>query len=434
MRKWTKKITDYGTSGYYVSARYGRDLPEDPAYHPVDNPDPTAYGGPANPLKSFEKFYQSSLNSSVCMLDSAWINLSSDYSYRTIVGDGYVIVKTSGYILASKFHNIWAINCRSNHGNNGNYFYGCFCLNVSSKDIYDSVIIKSTLVSTSSQNHLIMRNVTAVDCYIADRSADVRDCIFVDLRETSYMYSDVYAHDYSLFVNTKLNRNGELKSLAELKAGGEWLKSFDENDIGATTAFDIFNNPIDVTESNFMFADFSLRPEVSEKVRYGGDTGGYLGAYDVAVRLTAESLWNDYKSTSQNLVLESGFFITLDNSQEGVFHSTAIPLGHALTVDGIDFASETAWSAEGWANARMDDTPYETADPATEQRSAFVFEADFFSNGAWTGWKKMEPGVGFVDSNGKGNMDTGYDPDTAQLIPNVTQIKIGFTLRKEVTA
>ncbi|BDD13154.1 hypothetical protein FUAX_55860 (plasmid) [Fulvitalea axinellae] len=434
MRKWTKKITDYGTSGYYVSARYGRDLPEDPTYHPTDNPDPVAYGGPANPLKSFEKFYQSSTSHSVCVLDSARIELSSDYNHRTIVGDGYVIVKTSEYILASKFHNILAINCRSSHGNTGNYFYGCFCINVNSKGIYDSVIIKSSLTSTSGANHLIMRNVTAVECAIFDRSADVRDCIFVDLKESSYMYSDVYAYDYSLFVNTKLNRNGELKSLAELKAGGEWLKSFDMDDIGATTVSDIFNNPIDVTESNFMFADFSLLPNVSDKVKFGGEKGGYLGAHYIAFRLTAATLWNNHKASATNLALESGFFVTLDNSQDGDYESTAITLPTPMDIDVIDFASETAYHAEGWANARMDDTPYETADPATEQRSAFVFRADFFTDGAWTGWKKMEPGVGLVDSNGNGNMDTGYDPATAQIVRNVTQIKIGFTLRKEVTA
>ncbi|MCG8475655.1 MAG: hypothetical protein MI784_09290, partial [Cytophagales bacterium] len=71
MKQWTKNILDYGPAGYYVSPRYGRDLPEEPDYHPKDKPDPNAYGGPNNPLKSWEKFYQSSKDWFVCVIDSS---------------------------------------------------------------------------------------------------------------------------------------------------------------------------------------------------------------------------------------------------------------------------------------------------------------------------------------------------------------------------
>ncbi|MCG8477047.1 MAG: hypothetical protein MI784_16390 [Cytophagales bacterium] len=71
MKQWTKNILDYGTAGFYVSPKYGRDLPEKPTYHPKTNNDPNAYGGPNNPLKSWEKFTQEATNNKIGIFDSS---------------------------------------------------------------------------------------------------------------------------------------------------------------------------------------------------------------------------------------------------------------------------------------------------------------------------------------------------------------------------
>ena len=91
MKKWTKKISDYGTNGYFVSPFYGEDLAQAPDYDEVTNPD--GYGGPKHPLKSLEKFYQESEKYAVAIIDKSMINLSYDITYKTIIADNEILLK-----------------------------------------------------------------------------------------------------------------------------------------------------------------------------------------------------------------------------------------------------------------------------------------------------------------------------------------------------
>ncbi|MCG8475261.1 MAG: hypothetical protein MI784_07290 [Cytophagales bacterium] len=416
MKQWTKNILDYGTAGFYVSPKYGRDLPEKPTYHPTNNPDDNAYGGPNNPLKSWEKFFQSSHNNFTCVIDNSYNILTSVYNERTIVADGNVIFSSSKISQKSfRFYHTYVLSFFARHQDFGHCFIDCFCYNVLSPNVLNSIVVNSSFVSNGTVNVL---NSTIIDCYIKNPRANIINTLLISCKNGSEIGYNTGMIDYNVvFGKLKYKLQNNLKTI-KIKYG-KMLNSFDAEDLGISDWRELFNNPIDVDVQNYMYADFSLKPTVSDKVLYGGRFGDLIGALPVGYRFTAADLWNTYKKSADNLKLSSDILGTADNTKDGAYESIEIPLGNGSTPVSIDknqLAIQIAWHVEGWANARISKNAYETANPSQNQRAAFTVEFDWKLNGKWTGWQEHEIGREM----------SGID--------NATHFKFRFVMRKEVTA
>lgn len=480
MKKWTKKVSDYGTSGFFISPYYGEDLAIAPDYDEVSNP--FGYGGPKHPLKSLEKSYQE--GGSVHIIDSSSTTINSSLG-GTIVGDGSVLL-ISTVAASLRLINLTFITSfgLTNAGITEN------CTLIGLINYYQALRIEKCVVINSNLSGELLGGYKDYNTYINTRillqsvsnAYSLVNDIYIEDSVTSPLISHSYGDrftDFNIISESRgITYNGTAyASLSEAKENGVMLKSFDLEDLGLKTNLEeadnhadnvddwrkLFNNAIDVSAQNFMYADFSISSQLHQriydnqitnhgktheeaetiayngvnKVMYGGRYGGYIGAKPMATRIDADALWNTYKDVSTNLEYTSGNLITTDNTQVGTYESLDIPFGKKIVVENGSLANEVAYQLKGWVDARVSADDYETIDNTVEQRTVMVYELDFYQDpnedntGSWTGFKRFEVNAPLrIDNAGNGNQDAGYDDTQAQVIHDVTKFKLRFEMRK----
>lgn len=468
MKKWTKKVSDYGTTGYFISHFYGEDLAQDPDYNETTNPD--GYGGPKHPLKSLEKFYQSCIFYDVAIIDSSTDSIESNNIRIKLVSDGSTII--NGNIINSYLEYSENITFLEHKNSTGGVQLNCVNINCPYlRGIHEDSLYNIFINSTPNTYSYAFFNKT-ININTKGSVNGIKNSIIINSPVDVLMLGGI--SDFNIYVG-KLEIQGIIyNSLSDAKVNGKMLKSFDLADIGLRTNLSeddshidnvndwklLFNNPIDVDVQNYMYADFRISSQLHQRiydnqialgktveeasakatqgvkyVLHGGQYGGFIGAKGVGMRFTPDELWNTYKASSINLELLSGLFITTDSAQTGIYESIEIPLPGTGDIEMIALFQEVAYQLEGWVNARISQDDYEVPDSTIEQRTVMTFKIDFYSNNVWTGWKTLEVGApARVDNAGNGNQDVGYNPDEAQVIPQVSKLKIHFEMRKHLTA
>lgn len=465
MKKWTKKISDYGTNGYFISPFYGEDLPQAPDYNETTNPD--GYGGPKHPFKSLEKFYQESGRSWVGIFDDGYYLISTVTSDRTLVSENNAVfdspsgnysirfssIKFYDAIILAYYETATLYNCNSSAHTTHitSPFYDTVSNNASIGQLRGG-IFRSTIL-----NPLSNLNWSAYDI---DSSI-----IIEESRVLTIKTSVVKLLDYNIIVAPLGIKIDDITypTLSDAQIAGHLVHSFSLEDLGLDIWQDLFTNPIGANRLNYMYADLSISANLNQriydnqitnhgktpteataiatsgvqKVMNGGQYGGYIGAKPMATRIDADALWNTYKASSVNLEYTSGNLITTDNTQVGIYESLEIPFGKKIVVENGNLANEVAYQLHGWVDARVSADDYEVIDNLVEQRAILVYELSFYQDpnedntGNWTGFKRFEVNAPLrIDNAGNGNQDSGYDDTQAQVIHDVTKFKLRFEMRK----
>lgn len=441
MKKWRKTISDYGDSGYYISAYYGRDDQGTPTY--VNGGDPNVYGGPNNPLKTFDKFLQHATIDKVGIFDSGLYTTVSNNNTIPVklVGDGSVFFRfdapQSNVGEQFKFSGIYncdllMFSCSVEEIRDSRMFF-CKTFNCSLDSMRTSFYNSEFLTNTAKK----FVNSTLIGCSdVLNANFDLCNSICINSLLTIPNDHKQALLDYNI-IHGKLRHyytenDYEDIELGSLKVDYDlFTHSYSLNDVGLSDWRDLFNNVAEVDIHNFTYTDFTLKKDIDHKVQHGGKDGYFIGAQPRGFSFSASELWNTYKKTSSNLTLDSGFLITTDGSNDGTYESNDIALGESITVNANNMAYHFTHLINGAFDARIGGV-YETIDYTTEQRSILDIELDFRVNGSWIGFKSYEINENIrIDSLNRSNLNNDYDKSTETKLNNVDQFRLKFTMRKE---
>ena len=461
--KWTGiEQKKYGlTARWYVSAYYGNDVDVDAVglYNPSTNP--TGHGGKERPFATEEKVAQVKTTSDCVVYDGGVYDggaYTSGVNMTGVkVGDGVVIFSDSIHGTGS-FNNIIGINLEIAGSNQIIRYNDCFIIysNITHRSTLDwrnNILIECTLTTTTSSIHTIF-NTVFIRCTGGGASftPDVLNCIFIN---NTLGFSVISPRpigrisDYCIIIGLLGGKTREQWA----NEGNYFLKSYSEVDLfgnasgsGATVAQinEIFNNyysPIYIDD--WQNADFTLRPDTDDRVKFGGLNGTYIGAKPVGHRYSAFDLWNTHVDAVNTAGLQYDMVnnaIVLDDLEDvGVYRSVRISMSKPIPVDLVAFFANFVYNIEGTAkqgvaNQRIDTTPDLEPDNTKNQRVVYDYRLQVAPDTvtALSAFKNYELNrEPTVDGTGKSQLDTDFNSLTEQK-QTVQDFIVEFTLRRVI--
>lgn len=475
--KWTGiESYKYGlTARWYVSAYYGNDIDVDGVgyYNPSTNV--TGHGGPTRPFATISKLqqYASVLAGAVVVFDSGWYTYSGTLSKAiSFVGDGNVTFANFTLITNTPFRNCTTVSLTSA----AQYIpetkidvTAIYCTNssCSSSTFLRCIFIESSLLGTGSLN-IDSNNNIFVNCSgtlgvaITGRVLNnfFINCSNLIIPLTTPRPTGVIV-DYSIIIGTvRSNRaiNGKTTgvTIEDFKIDGTYfVKSYSEVDLfgnasgsgaSVTQLQTIFNNYFSpIYLDTYQDADLSLKPDVSDIVKFGGLNGTYIGALPVGYRYSAYNLYNTYidAANSSNLAWNAvnNAIVIADGFDTAVYRSIRITLPVAISCDPINFFANLVYNIEGTAkqgvaNQRIDTTPDLEPNNTFNQRVVYDFKLAYAANDTdpLSDFKNFElNSVPYIDNEGESMLDDNYDLSERQK-PLIRSFMIEFTLRKIIIA
>lgn len=451
----------YGlTADWYVSAKYGSDIDVDGVglYDRDTNPD--GWGGPKRPFDGINTLNTHVVNNRVVVFDSGQY-VGSFLLTQFIVGDGNVTFMDTDF------------------SDNGGKLYNCTSVmgvHATLHYFYDSQLVFCTITRKSESI-----NSNFIEC---DFGTDIRtgfgtkNCAFIrckgnlSITRNKFNYNNIVTDspdlilnaesvrpvgvisDYSIIIGTvksNITVNGKAPDSAltveDFKADGQYFrKSYSEVDLfgnaegsGASIAQlnTIFNNFFYPYSDDWQYVDLSLRPDVDDRVRYGGLNGHFIGALPVGYSFDMSTLWNTYRDSgnTSNVELNMNDRLVLTNSANpGVFTSTEITLPEVVNeTDVATFFKNNVYDSNGVAVQRLDYTEDPVIDNTLEQRTVYSFRMKTAPDdvAALSAFKEYElDRAPTVDENGNSNIDLAFDVNTQQR-QDIKRFIIEITLRSE---
>lgn len=456
----------YGlTARWYVSAKYGYATDEDGwgLYDPVSNVD--GWGGKKRPFDTIQTYFNNFTGSRICVVDSGKYNifdtaLSGAHSF---IGDGDVVLDqgNNGYPNTSNLYNLKCLRFKHTGGVAGFQARDCrfvFCEAVQSTaaNFKNCEFVESLVRSTNTGG--FPENCVFVRCVGGFTNHSMYNCLFVDCPDFSFNFSESRSVgtivDYSIIIGTVKSNivvNGKAPSsaltLEDFKAGGQYFrKSYSEVDLfgnaegsGANIPQlnEIFNNFYHPYIDDWQYLDLSLRPDVDDRVRYGGLNGHFIGAFPVGYHFDIPTLWNTYKDAGNTTNVElnmSNKLIRTNPAIPGVYTSTTITLPNAIDeTDVAMFFKNNVYDSNGVAVQRLDYSVDPAKDAALEQRTVYSYRMKTSPDDVTplTDWKEYElDRAPTVDASGNSNIDDLFDSETETKQP-IKRFIIEITLRSE---
>ena len=471
--KWTGiEQKKYGlTARWYVSAYYGNDIDVDAVglYDPSTNP--TGHGGPTRPFATISKLLQEKGSVDITVFDSGYYSYPLAVSVPiNSVGDGNVLFSVDFSTINAQvyFCNITVVS--SNLGGVATYFtniidclflYSTLRCRSGSGFIKNCNFIETSFINDGAElsNCVIFRGVGS---YLNDSDSDINNAIInspdLIIRITLPRPSGIIK-DYSIIigtVKTSVPVNGKTTgvTIEDFKADGNYfVKSYSEVDLfgnasgsGASVAQinEIFNNyysPIYIDD--WQNADFTLRPDADDRVKFGGLNGTYIGAKPVGYRFSASDLWNTYIDSGNTSNLEydmvNNAIVLQDGFDVGTYRSVRISMPEAITVDLVAFMANFVYNIEGTAkqgvaNQRIDSTPDLLPDNTENQRVVYDYRLQVAPNtvDALSVFKDYELNrEPTIDASGNSQLNDLFD-DTTEQKQVVQDFIIEFTIRRVI--
>ena len=258
--------------------------------------------------------------------------------------------------------------------------------------------------------------------------------------------------DYSVIIGTVRSSaptNGKTTGVTveDFKADGQYFrKSYSEVDLfgnesgsGASVAQlnTIFNNFYYPYIDDWQYLDLSLRPDVDDRVRYGGLNGHFIGALPVGYHFDIPTLWNTYKDADNTANVElnmSNRLIRTQSAIPGVYTSTTITLPNAIDeTDVAMFFKNNVYDSNGVSVQRLDYSVDPDKDAALEQRTVYSYRMKTSPDDVTplTDWKEYElDRAPTVDASGNSNVDDLFDSAT-ETKQRIKRFIIEITLRSE---
>lgn len=458
----------YGlTASWYVSEQYGHDNDVDGVGLYNASTNPLGHGGKTRPFATIDKWAQETSGfTNTVVLDSGYYITDINH-IGNFIGDGRVIISSSRIYNSSNasnyFFNIDIIDSSLGSVNTVLGFTDCFVAYTTTSNRPGTTEWQNTkfvecnlsgVLASVFDNNILIRCTGS----FSNTSASYLNCAFIDCEGITLQITTPrpvgVIKDYCTIigtVKTSTSINGKTTgvSIEDFNADGNYFgKSYSEVDLwgnasgsGASVAQlqEIFNNyfsPIYIDD--FYFADFTLKPTVDDRIRYGGLNGKYIGAHPVAYAYSADTLWNTYRDAANTSNLElsniSGNIKmqVMDGQSEGTFRSLRIDFPQAITCDPVRFANSLVYDINGVAQEKVDYTDDPTPDNTLDQRSIYDFKlATAPSSGDAMGALELyelnrEP---TIDAGGNTNMDDNFDPSTASK-QTFQSVIIEFKLKK----
>lgn len=468
--KWTGiEQKKYGlTARWYVSAFYGNDVDVDAVglYDPSTNP--TGHGGKERPFASLDAQTQLG-GTGVTVVDSGNYAGALTPPNSPLIGDGTVVISQMPFSLGKVYYNvnILAASALSTRG----FIVDGTCL-------YSSV---------GTRDAVIMRRALFIECsfsFQVDRGTEFRNCIFVRCAGTLGLSAINKGHANNFFINcenmtidlikprptgnfvdysviigavrtsTAINGKTIGVTVEDFKADGNYFgKSYSEVDLfgnasgsGATTAQinEIFNNyysPIYIDD--WQNADFTLRPDADDRIKFGGLNGTYIGAKPVGHRFSAYDLWNTHIDSGNTSGLQwdsvNNAIVLGDLEDVGTYRSVRVSMSKPITVDLVAFFANFVYNIEGTAkqgvaNQRIDTTPDLQPDNTENQRVVYDYRLQVAPDTvtALSSFKNYELNrTPTVDGDGYSQLDDLFNSATEQK-QLVQDFIIEFTLRRVI--
>lgn len=475
--KWSGiESSKYGlTARWYVSAYYGNDVDVDGAgyYNPSTNV--TGHGGPTRPFATLSKLLQDSnitVGSNIVVDSGFYTNSVAFTKYLTFIGDGSVVfgnLSMSTTLNASfKFNNITFVSCTLGSVNTIFNFTDClvYYSPIANRADAFNTILRSSFIECSSlgTTYGSVKNANFFSCsgsfgasYTIMEELIFVNCSNMTLTVPTPRTSGVYK-DYSIIIGTIKTAtaiNGKITgvTIEDFKVDGNYfVKSFSEVDLfgnasgsGATVAQlqTIFNNYFSpIYLDTYMFSDLSLKPTASEKIRYGGLNGTYIGMRPVGYHFNAATLWAN-RNVTNTVDIEvdavTGYLQIVSGAEFGTYESNEIDLGVSVIVDPVLFRANLVYNADGTAkqgvaNQRIDTNPDALPDNTLNQRVVYDYQLAWSPDNvqALSAFKNFEVNrKPTVDGEGDTQLDDNYNAAAAQSI-TVRRFKIKCVLRKIV--
>lgn len=473
--KWTGiEQKKYGlTARWYVSAFYGNDNDVDEVGLYDSDSNDTGHGGPTRPFATLSKVDQEGSNSDVVVLDSAYYSYDvSEWSTwaMAIVGDGFVIVDT-GKGREFNLYNLkiigGEITARTGYGAS---LYDCFLIYTTS--IGNSVICNNSIFYScvfepgyNNRNHLLT-NCNLINCSgtISFNKGETNvNNHFLNCESLTFEIESIkptlMVLDYSILIggvktSTEINGKTTGVTIEDFKEDGNYfVKSYSEVDLfgnnsgeGATIdqINEIFNNYYSpIYMDDWQNADFTLRPNADDRVKFGGLNGTYIGAKPVGYRFSASDLWNTHVDSANTSNLDYDLIndaIVLASGQDvGTYRSVRISLPEPITVDLVEFFANFVYNVEGTAkqgvaNQRIDTTTDLEPDNTENQRVVYDYRLQVAPNNTddLSVFKDYELNrEPTVDGDGNSQLNDLFDDDTEQK-QTVQDFIIEFTLRRVI--
>lgn len=473
--KWSGiESSKYGlTARWYVSAYYGNDVDVDGVgyYNPTTNP--TGHGGPTRPFATLSKLQQDSnvVSKAIIILDSGYYYIATGTKRLIIIGDGYVVMEPASTIISSIYNCIILRYIAGAASANSNYYDSSFLYMVSGSLDGSSNFVRcsflESIVSISSTP--IIENCNFINCSGSIGGATpgltiktLINSIFINCNSLILRIETPrpagYVIDYNVLIGTlgtSISINGKTSGVTveDFKINGNYfVKSFSEVDLfgdasgsGASVAQlqTIFNNYFSpIYLDTYQYSDLSLKTTASEKTRYGGLNGTYIGMRPVGYHFNAATLWANRNVTNTvDIEVDSvtGYLQIVSGAEYGIYESNEIDLGTSIIVDPVLFRANLVYNSDGTAkqgvaNQRIDTNPDALPDNTVNQRVVYDYQLAWSPDNvqALTAFKNFELNrKPTVDGEGDTQLDDNYNSAAAQSI-TVRRFKIKCVLRKIV--
>lgn len=463
----------YGlTARWYGSEYYGNDADVDSVgyFHPTTNP--AGHGGPLRPFSTLGKFYQDATiaQGSNIVLDSGfYTNSIAINKPLTIIGDGSVTISNAsifnGVNSVNSFYNTTVTSCSLGSINtivtlvDCNVFYSSIATRSGVQYIERCNFIES---SFGSNWYVSIKNSTFISCSgtIGTTSSVFENILIINspnliMPVINPRPTGVYK-DYSVIiggVKTSVAVNGKTTGVTveDFKIDGNYfIRSFSEVDVfgnasgsGASVAQlqTLFNNYFSpIYLDTWQFADLSLKPTASAKLRYGGLNGNYIGSRPVGYHFNAAMLWAARNvSNTSDIEIDgvTGYLQIAGTPELGILETNELNLGAPYVMDPILFRANLVYNADGTAkqgvaNQRIDATPDLLPNNTLNQRVVYDYQMAYAADASspLSEFKNFELNrKPTVDATGNTQLDDGFNQSSAQSIM-VWRFKLRVTLRK----
>ena len=447
----------YGLTGrWYVSAKYGYATDEGGwgLYNPSTNVD--GWGGKKRPLATWDNAASVFAQGQCIVFDSGSYSGSVGIRAR-IVGDGDVkITSVPPFSDQSYFYNVKLI--QTQHSNFGGFTDCVVTFNFGSIPsyyyMYNNQFYECVFAGVGTYqriSNIFARcggNLAISENFMHNWIINSENLILV--RSTSRPISILV--DYSIIigtVRTQIATNGKTTgvTIEDFKADGQYFrKSFSEVDLfgnasgsGASVAQlnEIFNNFYYPYIDDWQYLDLSLRPDVDDRVRYGGLNGHFIGALPVGYHFDIPTLWNTYQDAVNTTNVELNMMdrlIRTNPAIPGVYTSTVIVLPQAIDeTDVAMFFKNNVYDSNGVAVQRLDYSIDPAKDSTLEQRTVYSYRMRTSPDDVTplSPFKEYEiDRAPTVDASGNSNIDNSFDVATQQK-QKIKQFIIEITLRSE---
>lgn len=473
----------YGlTANWYVSVKYGYATDEGGwgLYDPVNNVD--GWGGKKRPFDGLDTLWPNHVADQIIVLDSGRYISTDPGKHFSLIGDGLVELTQSSFLSRANvsFYNIVLISVQFSTDilfNVANLYdvNALFCSNITTGIIaagrvrwINTNIIMSSIRGNLATGSIAVRkeydNLTLISCSGVITGGGVhtirvfKNICILDSPNLTLSLDETRDHtkiiDYCCIIgniksNISINNksSGTLLTVEDFKIDGRYFrKSYSEVDLfgnasGSGTSVaqlnTIFNNFYYPYIDDWQYLDLSLRPDVDDRVRYGGLNGHFIGALPVGYHFDIPTLWNTYKDAGNTTNVElnaSNRLIRTNPGIPGVYTSTLITLPSAINeTDVAMFFKNNVYDSNGVAVQRLDYSVDPAKDNTLEQRTVYSYRMKTSPDDVTplTDWKEYElDRAPTVDASGNSNIDDLFDSETETKQP-IKRFMIEITLRSE---